>query len=206
MAMIVASNKKNNKSSRAVTAREVKEIIYSQIEEKFQYYHPVAGTALAGAIQYDPLNIAQGDADNNRDGDQLRADNLTFRMSHIFNPSGNAVQNTRIVVYRWKPMSTSTQPTYIDVFTASTTYPITTPPNWDNRFQWKILFDRVITSSLYQPAPVLVHTVNLGKKRVQYTSGSSTVKSNGVYFLIMTDSATNGPIADVYYMTRYFDA
>jgi hypothetical protein len=22
----------------------------------------------------------------------------------------------------------------------------------------------------------------------------------------MTDSATNGPIADVYYMTRYFDA
>jgi hypothetical protein len=205
MAM-VPRNKGGKKTDRAVTAREVKAIMFSQVEEKFQYYHPIAGSAMAGAIQYDPLNIAQGDADNNRDGDQLRASTLSIRMSHIFNPSGNAVQNTRVVVYRWRPMSTATQPTYVDIFSSPSTYPITTPPNWDNRFQWKILFDRVLTSTLYQPSPVLVHTIDLGKKRVQYTSGSSTVKSNGVYVAIMTDSASNGPIGDLYYMTEYYDA
>lgn len=158
-------------------------------------------------------DIGQGDADNERDGDQLTLTSLDFR--YFWNMSGS-VESTRVrtLIFQWYP---PTIPIVTDIllFNALPATPLDVrfmaPYSHDRRFNFRVLYDKThlmtyqalagANPNSYTSAQ-LVRVIKFARDRIQYIGGGVT-GTNKVYVLFISDAPAGTPARpNVKYITK----
>lgn len=194
--------------------RQVKALIKAPMELKYQEgtITDDFGIPSTGAT-YQLSIIAQGDTDTERDGDQLTLSSVNIRGRVLVGDTTNIV---RIIFYQWRPITSPTIPDILSPGVDATNIDIFSLYNHDKRSQFKILSDKTYvlagfgtSASPYGPASEKYFTMTLNKKlikKLQYNNGSSTVGSNQVWYLAISDSqATPNPTLSMKVRFNFYD-
>lgn len=128
-------------------------------------------------------NVAQGDTDVARDGDQLYLRSLEIHWEAIVADVFNVL---RFIVVQWYPATT---PVVSDILlTPGTVDSHMSPYNHDTRFQFRILYDKRVTINTDKPSALLkVRIRRFARRRIQYLGGT-TDGQNKIYVLKISDS------------------
>lgn len=183
---------------------EVAQIVHRQQELKFVVFNAAAfGVSTTPGIFSTPFDVAQGDTDSSRDGDQLMwcgHIDLTLQVINGQGATGDVYNTVRVILFQWHPMSV---PTAADVLLTgpSAAIDIVSQYNHDRRFEYKVIFDRSFTTvgnnNTATNPPMANVTTGIKRfkvaltncqKKSQYTGGS-TVGTNKFYILYVSDSA-----------------
>lgn len=169
------------------------------VEHKFQDKSVTSNPDNSGSTAklFDP---AQGTSVSNRGGDSVKLANLTFRA--IMNKSGSATNtNLRVIVFRGNRENGTTPSVSALLQTTS----VISPKNHDNRFDTKILFDRVFQMN---DGATTMRQLNLNIKlgtHVNFSSGTTSIEDGGIYILLLSDQSTNTPQIKYYSRITYVD-
>lgn len=162
-------------------------------------------TAFAGGLN-SLTDVAQGDTDLTRDGDQLTMGKLVFFLE-LAQSSGvgfdvhNAV---RVILFQWFPQSAPAVSDILDQGTGTAPY---YHYFTDKAKSFKILHDKI--HRLQRDDPTAGGQVKIfkrrfkvrpGRKKIQYVSGGTT-GSNKIYLLLMSDSSVT-PHPTAYFHSR----
>jgi len=194
--------------------QQVKQLIVSTQEVKFIDTANFALSATTTAQQFAIASIPQGDTDSTRDGDRVKLKDLEFRFDTYLQGTGgtNDFTNTvRLTFYQYRPMSSGAHPVIADIYQDSNALaqsPTMTPFNWDNRADFKVLYDRRFFLSGNGPALVGEQAVKIPLKgSIQWTSGSNTVGQNQLFYIISSDSlVATHPVINIKTRVTYTDA
>lgn len=148
-------------------------------------------------------DVAQGDADTNRDGDQLSLTSIEFR-GYI--ATGDTTNVLRFIIFQWYPNDSFYPPTASDILLTAASGFIS-PYSHDGRFQFKILYDRSFSMSTnWQPYLTFHKYVTKGfRRKIQYNAGGTT-GVNKIYLLLVSDSsAAPHPTISYYSKLNYRD-
>jgi hypothetical protein len=149
-------------------------------------------------------NVPQGDTDSTRDGDQITLHSIEFRLGLKISTTTPCFM--RVILFQWRP---ATIPLYASVLIDqhnTSNAPLTTYQH-DTRQEYNILFDRLIElDTVAHPAHVVHHLQTKGfSPKIQFTAGSSTVATNMIYMLVVSDVAAAGPLVVLHVKTTYYD-
>lgn len=210
------------KESRAAAAKltpiqrkQVKELIKEPMEHKY-YEDPITdafGVPSSGAT-YQLSLIPQGDTDSTRDGDRLTLTSVNIRGSVY---CGDVTNLIRVIFYQWRPQSTPTITDILSKGADGTNIDVYSHYNHDKRSEFKILSDRTYslagygtTVSPYGQDTEKLFNINISKKLIknlQYVNGSTSVGSNQLWYLAISDSdATPNPTLTFKIRMNYIDA
>lgn len=194
-------SKKRSKKTKALTRKDVRKEILKIAEKKFINGTNSAGIDFSGTVT-SISDVAQGDTDNTRDGDNLYLTSLQLRWSVVLGDSTNLA---RIIVFQWKPNSTPTTGDIL-ITTGSTAAPLSAY-NHDTRQSYRILSDSLVALNAAETMKAgTSFVVNFPVKQIQYT-GSGTTGTNKLYLLALSDSgASSHPTFTYYYKLNYRDA
>jgi hypothetical protein len=149
-------------------------------------------------------NVPQGDGDSTRDGDQLTIHTIEFRLS--IKISTTTPTFLRVIMFQWKP---NTTPVYASVLfdKHNTSNAPMSMYQHDTRQMFVILYDTLIElDTVAHPAHCIHHLQSKGFiPKIQYTSGSTTVATNMVYVLAVSDVLAAGPQVIFYSKVTYYD-
>lgn len=145
------------------------------------------GTAATTGTILDVSAITQGNADTQRDGDEVTANSLLLRYSM---GNGDTTNILRLIVFQWVP---ATVPTVANILVlGGATYDALSMYNTDNAQQFKILFDRQYalnnTGGGTPEVKTAVQKIYLTRRKMKFNAASTTA-SNKVYLLWISDSA-----------------
>jgi len=194
--------------------QQVKQLILSTQEVKFIDTALYATAATTTAQQFAIASIPQGDTDSTRDGDRVKLQHLEFRFDTYLQGTGgtNDFTNTvRLTFYQYRPMSSGSHPVIADIYQDSNSVaqaPTFSPVNWDNRADFKILYDNRFLLSGNGPSLVGVNVVRIPLKgSIQWVSGSNTVGQNQLFYIISSDSlVASHPLFNIKTRVTYTDA
>lgn len=141
-------------------------------------------------------NPAQGDTDITRDGDSIKPLNLHIKLLARFNSSATR-SGLRVTIVRTK-YERAVQPTLLTVF-GSSTPALVANKDWDNRFDTKILYDRVFRLDAEHEQFMVDKMIRLDG-HIQFDGGSTDTNNGGIFMLVYSDEATNYP--SLLYQTR----
>lgn len=204
---------KRRKVSHTATIADVKRIVMSHLEPKFVDNKIYTTTATSAGVQYSLSSVPQGDTDSSRSGDQINIQSLEV----IFDPYLQGVGGTndftdtvRLILYRWHPMSTATQPTQADILQDQSVAQSNEMSlyKWDNRKDYTIIDDLRFPLSANGPSIMAFRKkYNLNNVAAHFTAGSATLCTNQIYAFVASDSllATH-PLFDLYSRVVYLDA
>lgn len=159
--------------------------------------------------------VPQGDTDSTRDGDQINLLSLEIKFETYLQGTGGTndfTDQVRLMVYRWHPMSTSSQPVPASVLqdlsvTQSATMTLCT---WDNRKDYTVILDKTFNLSGNGPSDIGFRTKFTWKTPgipAHFSAGSTTLQSQGLFALIMSDSlVATHPLFNFYSRLVYSDA
>lgn len=186
-----------------VMKKEVKQII--AVKQELKYFAPlIGGTAITStAIQTLMNTISQGDNDSQRNGDKVMM-SPGFWVTYNITP-GDQFNFVRVLIFQWKPVSGTSSyiPTIADiVLNGSSSFPdFTSQYNHDKRTQYRILYDKVsrvvgngssalINAPFTDLSTVFIKTyVKIPFRQVQYQAGTNDNLTNGIYLVLISDSA-----------------
>jgi hypothetical protein len=205
--------RKNSPSSRPVTFADVKRIVMARLEPKFKDSFVALTAATSAGIQFSLSSVPQGDTDSSRSGDQINLQSLEVNFDAYLQGTGGTndfTDTVRMIIYRWHPMSTATQPTQADILQDQTIAQSNEQSlyKWDNRKDFTILDDQRFALSGNGPSLVCYRKfINLNNVASHFTAGSTTLASQQVYLFFASDSliATH-PLVDFYARVIYLDA
>lgn len=198
------SKKVRGGPSMGTITRKIKKEVTKGKEKKY-FNMSATGTVDWNGTITDMCLVAQGDADTDRDGDQLeiRSFELNYTLSQ-----GDATNQFRVIVLQWFPTSV---PTVANIIFGSgaATAPIASYQH-DNRFQFRILLDEVVSLASAAGTAALTrrHMLIGGFKtrKLQYVAGS-TAGSDHLYMLLVSDSSASAHPGITYYAKlNYFDS
>lgn len=172
-----------------VTRQEVVKIANRQIAKQSEKKYLSTLTSIAkdwnGSV-LDLCNIAQGDTDGTRDGDELYVKSVRVKSLVSVADTYNIC---RTILFQWYD---DTTPTGADIL--SNTYVGTinaplAPYHHDLSSKFKILYDKTILLDTYHPYMLLDTGYITGgfKRKVQFSSGGTT-GVNKIYLLQISDS------------------
>lgn len=161
----------------------VKKIMNQQLEKKYSITSVNTTITNAGSI-WSISDVAQGDTDLTRDGDQLyiRSIECEIRVT-----AGDPTNVMRIIVLQWIPNST---PNVSSILIDATTYGEMSPWTHDTRFLFRILYDKrfyVNTTTMGNREHKTV-LKRIKFRKMQFESGATT-GTNKLYVLAISDSA-----------------
>lgn len=193
---------------------QVKRMIRGVQELKYKNYSDTGAISSTAAISGVLFDIAQGDTDQERNGDQFRwVKALNFRYTLAVSDTSNIV---RIIILQWHP-SVITAPTISDILLTgpSSNVDVYSNYNHDQRFNYKILFDRTHTlvgngtagTFPGTTSSIITRHTNISlkraRKRVQLIGGSVS-GSNRLFMLFVSDSTLVNHPTISYSMKMYF--
>lgn len=147
--------------------------------------------------------LAQGDTDASRDGNSVLMNTVSIRGTVSYNSAGATAQRVRIVLLQDKQQISDTVPTYTSVFETSS---VIAPLNSDFVGRYNILYDKVFSLNA---SFGFQRQFSFGKYLNQHArfNGplSSDIQRNGLYLMVISDQATNGPEVDLYSRLNYYD-
>lgn len=143
--------------------------------------------------------IAQGDTDSDRTGDRVMLKKIYLRWNLVGYDTYNFV---RFMVFQWKPDNLiSPIPGDILLPGSSGAIDFTSQYNHDKRQMYKIMYDKVLTTvgdgsqtslTVYPYQSNFIHynkkTLIIPNKQLQYDGGSSTIGTNQIYVMAVSDS------------------
>lgn len=152
---------------------------------------------------------AQGNTDGQRVGDRLMLKSLTFKTTFIVDPLA-AVPGviTRLIIFQWHPSTSTGVPTASSILLTDPiggVISVRSSYSWDNRSMFTILTDRTyscvkdsnlasgyVTRDGYFQNTIVVRKF---RKPVQYFAASSTLATNTIWVLGISDQAVRGTAA-----------
>lgn len=151
-----------------------------------------------------------GTADQNRIGDQIEVKNVELRWSAYIQPGFvvvNGSDSVRVVIFQWTADDTTALVPNSVFQSSGFGISYLSPYTHDTRYEYKILYDDIVTLSSNGPDAVdRVVLVNPARKKVQYINGGVT-GTNNIYMAIISDNNTaNAPLYDYYFRVHFFDA
>lgn len=174
---------------------EVKRLIAVRQELKFYVSQTSVQTVSSSGVLFQLTNMAQGDTDQDRDGDRLMLKKFFVRGAVQYADVTNLF---RIIFFQWKPAST---PTISSILLPG---PSTAPDVWssyahDSRQQFNILWDKTwhlegnasAATAPLTPSSQKLFKVSISRrfaKQLQYAGGTTT-GTNQIYYLAVSDSA-----------------
>jgi len=172
-------------------------------------YVDVQGTTSIGTTWSAILlnGVAEGDGENARDGNTIKAMSNLNRLQLKINGSAT-YSRVRVMLVRYKPSHGSTSPVVAQLF--QDTADILSPLNKDYIGDYKIYFDKIYTMSVNNDsANIQLNKFMKGLKfhtRYSGTSNASTSLSmNSLWLCLVSDEATNTPTYDLYNRFNYVD-
>lgn len=164
----------------------------------------------------DLCDPAQGSTAITRQGDSIKPLHLTIR-GHVNSKSaGNPIQTIRVIVFRYKEENsgTLTASEVLDSTLVGTVRSVYSPKSWDNRFHSKILWDKTFSignggapTTVDYSVPGIKH-FTISKKlfgHINWAATTTTQEGGGLYMLVISDSASNGPYITYHSRVTYTD-
>ncbi len=190
----------------------------SSAEKKFIDNSEVTagGVALTStATVYNLTQNGQGSTTGDRDGNQIHVDSVLVRMMLRDNTAGTPQQWVRAIVVRRKgdTRSTTAAPGIGDVvFDSSALVSIMSPYDTDTIGNYKVIYDEVFSlSDLGTNSGITTEFYwrNPSKGELTTFSGAAdsiaTTQDNHYFLIIVADTATNGPLHNLYARVYYTD-
>lgn len=187
-----------------VLASKVARVINSEVH----YFNYVPGTWSVGTTPavHDLTAVTQGDAYNNRTGDSIKPISLTVRGLIDANASGPTEQKIRLIIFQYK-QENGTAPTASEIIEATTSPAnLVSPKKADDRYDSKILFDRVFNVSVggaYGSRQFSQYFKLAG--HINFVTGSTSKEAGGIYAMIMSNENTNQPSMYIYSRLGFYD-
>lgn len=193
-----------------VQKRQVKKIISKTAELKFRS-NIVSNFNVPQQPSYKldlMTGIPQGDADQERNGDQIRLLYFDMIAAYYIMPSalpGDIFDNVRLIIFQWKP-NNSTAPVIGNILLngASGGPDFTSQYNEDFKQDYSIIVDRVLNINT---SKTLENVVRYKKKRVNcklvnYQAASSIIMTNAVYVMTLCQT---GHLSAFYSFKIYYN-
>lgn len=156
--------------------------------------------------------IAQGDGDNSRDGSSIKLAHLTIRGTLQGNANETSPTRVRIILLRGKG-ERGTTPTFATTLEDITNFDaIVSPKSWNNKFNSKILYDKVFMLYPYNVGnngSTKYFKINMKlyghvKWETANTDGTD-IEDGGLYLMMISDEGTNMPNTTYYSRLTYYD-
>lgn len=192
--------------------RQVKSLLAKDVEHKY-YGTYFSYTAISRAGSLSRLDMPpQGNAYNNRVGDEIKLTSLEFRFNAYLESTSTVTHALRLIIFRWNLSTNLATPTLASILgTSGTVNDVLAPYNKDALRQgdFSILSDRLYSVGATSPAPARQRLLNLRNKKVVFEH-AATASDNSIYILAVSDDLT-GTITDRIYlqwnaMLNYTDA
>lgn len=210
--------RRSNLRASMFAKKECRKIVNCVAEKKYFTNSPgPADVTNSGVVTCISL-IPQGDTDSTRDGDGLVLRSIEINWEALSSPGTGTslVDCVRFIVFQWFPNSVPAAGSVL--LNAGSTSSHLSPWNHDQRFNFRILYDKrydvtkananpQINSNSKVTSPRILITKGF-KYHIQYQSGT-TVGSNLIYVLAITDTggtAGNVPQYNFYSKINYTDA
>lgn len=204
--------KKNPMGPHMALVKQVRSIVKHDrfLEKELKYLAIVDSTY--GAITWNGTDffqqltaVPQGDTDSQRDGDQITLNGFDFVVGV---KTGTTTPTfLRLILFQWHPNST---PTYASILIDqhNTSNAALSQYNHDQRQQFHILWDHhVMTNASTITAHYIHHRCTKGfSPRIQFVGGSTTVSTNAIYLMVVSDVAANGPTVVFSCKTTFYDS
>lgn len=140
-------------------------------------------------------NIIQGDSQAERVGDSIKLQNLTMRM--LVTPGASATEYLRVIVFHDKQNTISTGANMLALVGSAQS--IISPKNEDNKYQSRILYDKVIPIVPTSARAVFkVHEVFPLNWHCHYSAGTTTVKDGDIKVLFISNTVA-ASTASIFY-------
>lgn len=202
--------KANNKA--LVTKQQVKAMLDSTLKENMELkYYDTSDSATGIGFSGFASSLctpAQGDTDTTRDGDRIHIERVWF---HYGWSNGDNTNVVRVILFQWFPNSA---PAVSDILlhTGSAQAPWS-DFNWDNRQEYKILYDKTWYLSAYYNGGAKVKGLskpliikNGFRRNLQFQAGATT-GTNQIYKLILSDSgAVPNPLFNSWSRIEFTDS
>jgi hypothetical protein len=205
--------RRNYRDSQYATVATVKKLISSNLEHKFFDSKAYAQAATTTPTQDALSAIPQGDGDSQRDGDAINLVKLWFKFECYLQGTGGTndfTDQVRLIFYRWHPMSAAAHPVPADVLIDLSVAQSATMSayGWDNRKDFTILYDHTFALSGNGPSDLnTMGEINLGNIQSHFLSASTTLASNQIFAMVMSDSlVATHPDYNLYTRVIYTDA
>ncbi len=173
---------------------EIRKLI--NVEHKFVDVNVTTNTSRGGSTDY-LCPIGQGNGLNDREGNSVRVQYLSFKGALYRNTAATTVETVRVMIVRDLHNTGSDPPVSSILETVSTAYApfqhrdMLNGPHYNNRFS--ILYDEFFTLDTYHPT----HAINFRSDHPCHISFNGTGSTGasagaGAYYLVtVTDVATN---------------
>lgn len=194
--------KRVTRSGKSFT-RKVQTVIRKTAEKKYVAFNSSAAGIDTGGLILRFTEVPQGDTDVTRDGDQLTIRSLQFNYVLTLADTTNVM---RVILFQWFDSTQSVQPIPSNILIDTAIgRAVASPYSHDYRYQFKILYDK--THVLDSNTPVINRRVFLKRfpfkhKKIQYVGASSTNHNNGLFALVISDSAV-GPNPTITYSGKF---
>jgi len=177
---------------------QVKRIVAADVDKKYNEDSITDAFPLTTSpVTYQLSIIPQGTTEFRRIGDALHLTSVMIRGGMLI---GDSTNNCRLIFYQWKPVSTPIPSNILNPGIDGTNIDVYSLYNPAYASSYKILMDKQIllqgfgnTSAPFGPGSEKVFKKTISKKllkKLSYVNGSSTVGSNQLYYLALSDSIT----------------
>lgn len=172
------------------------------LEKKYRDFNSSTSVSNSGYLS-GSLNLVTS---TDRDGQEIQARQLYFSYIIAIADTYNFV---RVICWVYKPAQTASVEDPIDNTSYTAGLGIIAQYSLANQAQYKILYDKVHKVDVDNP--VILRKVNLTRKvrgmKSYYTSSSSDVSTNKIYFTVISDSgATSHPSFEFRGRFGYYDS
>lgn len=183
--------KKKYAKKKAASVMTVKKMINKVQEKKFYDLIVDDATSTSGTI-LSLTDIAQGDTDFTRDGDQINVKSWNFRFQMTGADNSNAY---RIIIFRWNVPTNYRVPVVSDILNVSG-LPVTAIPNaqyvFDNKRQkqFSVVYDKILGVAAAGPG-IIVKATKAYVNGLPISFNASTTDGEGkLFMLLLSDSNT----------------
>ncbi len=184
---------------RKIAAQAAKQVFQSRIEHKW-YVLDINNSPTNGSPgTYDLTSyIAQGDAYNQRNGDQIRLNRIHFQMGTAVNPTATWT-SCRVLIVQSKGGALTAGTALVPHNSLTVMYG---SPNYANV---DVLYDRRYEVDEYNPNRIVEGSVELGDRLIQYPSGSTSAK-RPIYVFFLSDAVSLAPANQGWLDLHFSDA
>lgn len=186
--------------------KAVRHVIEKTVEKKYLHNKNTFQVSSAGYALW-PDVVPQGTTDITRIGDQVTIRSLRFKIQCIVNVNA-PMSWIRCIIFQYFPSfdsSTITATTYplTNILLDGTTYPYLSPYSHDNRYNFRVLYDKLRFMDTVNTPQVMFKGIikKFPKNKIQYFNASATNCVNGLTVLLIGDLTANLPT--VYYSLKF---
>lgn len=181
------------------TDKQIKKVVKAYIKKESETKYLITDSTTsainfnyAGAIV--PISqIAQGDSDDQRDGDQVRLQELKMKF-RVLNVTATSDRVIRVIIFRWKPLATASLPTAQtilyesisqDYLTAMSSIDHKTVPS-----QAVVLYDKYFGARTPEN-PGWFGNIKINLRNVEQLYTGTTYATNQLYVCFYSQSSAN---------------